>query len=305
MNSRDLETFLTVAESTSISQTALKLHLTQPAVTRRIQSLEQNLGTPLFDRVGKRLLLTQAGELLLPRARHILEQWAESERQIHNLTDEVTGSLNLATSHHIGLHHLGPVLRRYRETYPQVQLNIVFEDSEVAHELVRRGQIELAVATLDPSGNSDMHTTPVWLDPLEFVADAKLLALSATHAQLQLTDLATIPAVLPGISTYTGRIVVQRFQEAGITLQPTMSTNYLETLGMLVQAGLGWSVLPRSMAESLDILPVDCAPMSRTLGLLSSPQRSISNAGLAFANVLKEFTNFGAQSDHDPATTDP
>ena len=304
MNSRDLETFLAVAESTSVSQAAFKLHLTQPAVTRRIQSLEQSVGTPLFDRVGKRLLLTQAGELLLPRARHILEQWAESERQIHNLTDEVSGSLNLATSHHIGLHHLGPVLRRYRETYPQVQLNIVFEDSEVAHDLVRRGQIELAVATLDPTGNSDMHTTPVWIDPLEFVADAKLLALAAPYETLALAELARLPAVLPGTTTYTGRIVVQRFQEAGITLQPAMSTNYLETLGMLVQAGLGWSVLPRSMSGSLDILRVECAAMSRTLGMLRSPHRSISNAGVAFAEVLQEFTNLGAP-DRDRAKTDP
>ncbi len=239
MHMRDLETFLAVAGSTSVSQAAAQLHLTQPPVTRRIQSLEQSVGALLFDRVGKRLLLTQAGELLLPRARHILEQWAESERQIHNLTEEVTGSLNLATSHHIGLHHLGPVLRSYRETYPQVQLNIVFEDSEVAHDLVRRGQIELAVATLDPTGHSDMHTTAIWLDPLEFVADAPLMALPAADSKLSLQQLAKIPAVLPGTSTYTGRIVVKRFQDAGITLRPAMSTNYLETLGMLVEAGLG------------------------------------------------------------------
>lgn len=290
MHFRDLETFLAVAATESVSAAAEQLHLTQPAVTRRIQTMEQRLGSVLFDRVGKRLLLTQAGQLLRPRAQHILAEWSDSTTRLRNLSDDVAGTLHMATSHHIGLHRLAPVLRRFREQYPAVQLNILFEDSEIAHDLVRRGEIELAVATLDPYGPSDLFTHPVWDDPLVFVADPTLIQVPDA-APITLAQLAEMPSVLPGSATYTGRIVQQRFTEAGLTLRANMSTNYLETLGMLVQAGLGWSVLPRSMVPDLSLtaLEVVCAPMHRTLGFLLNPERASSNAGQAFIEILQAF----------------
>ncbi len=285
MHPRDLDTFLHVAENQSVSRTATALHLTQPAVTKRIQNLEDDLGTPLFDRVGKRLQLTAAGKTLVPSAQRILSAMQDARAELANLADQVAGRLTLATSHHIGLHRLGPVLRAFRERHPQVQLDISFEDSEVAHELVRSGEIEIAVATLNPAGAEDLAVAPVWADPLVFVADAPPPA----EAPLSLAALAALPSVLPGTSTYTGRIVLELFREAGVQLTPTMVTNYLETLAMLVRAGLGWSVLPRSMAGDLPTLTVASPPLERTLGLLTNPQRSASNAARAFRDVLMEF----------------
>jgi DNA-binding transcriptional LysR family regulator len=101
--------------------------------------------------------------------------------------------------------------------------------------------------------------------------------------------LADTPCVLPGIGTYTGRIVMQRFADRGITLTPSMSTNYLETIGMLASVGLGWSVLPRSMVGELHEIEVDCPAMSRTLGCVTNPARSVSNAAAAFLDTVNEF----------------
>ena len=98
MNTTELKTFISVAEHASVSSAAEELHLTQPAITKRIQGLEQKLGTALFDRIGKRLHLTQAGRLLQHQATEILARWSDTERQLHALTDEVTGTLALATS---------------------------------------------------------------------------------------------------------------------------------------------------------------------------------------------------------------
>ena len=100
-----------------------------------------------------------------------------------------------------------------------------------------------------------------------------------------------MPCVLPGVSTYTGRIVLERFSDQNLNLTPTMSTNYLETIGMLVSVGLGWSVLPESMIEDLATLDVTCADMSRTLGCVTNPQRSRSNAGTAFMEVVAAFAD--------------
>lgn len=287
MDIQDLRTFLAIAESRSFSKAAGALHITQPAVSKRIQTLEQSLGARLFDRVGKRIFLTEAGELLIPQARQLLTMLADTERELRNLSESVAGTLQLATSHHIGLHRLEPVLRRFISDYPQVQMNISFEDSEVAHDLVRQGEIELAVVTLNPEGDPTLQYQAVWHDPLVFVSSV------AESGSLALRELAQLPCVLPGTATYTGRIVLQRFAEQGITLQPAMSTNYLETIGMLVSVGLGWSVLPLSMTANLEVLQVDCAPMSRTLGFVTNPERSMSNAARAFTEILSGFVKAG------------
>ncbi|MCR9258299.1 MAG: LysR family transcriptional regulator [Pseudomonadaceae bacterium] len=285
MNFHDLATFMTVAQEASFSNAAAVLHITQPAVSKRIQALEQRFGAQLFDRVGKQVHLTQAGAALVPQAQLMLATLADTEKQLHNLAQNVAGSLTLATSHHIGLHRLAPVLRRFVSLYPQVQMNISFEDSEVAHDRVRQGRSEVAVVTLNPEGEQQLQSQVIWQDPLVFVAAPD------SPRKVSLAWLADQPCVLPGAGTFTGRIVLQRFSEQGLLLTPTMSTNYLETIGMLVNVGLGWSVLPRSMIGELSVLSVDCAPMSRALGHVINPARTLSNAASAFVDVLKEFSD--------------
>lgn len=281
MNSAELQTFIAVADLGSVTEAAKEVHLTQPAVTKRIQNLEQTLDTQLFDRVGKQMLLTQAGRLFKEKAEGILSLWTDTERELLALTDEVAGTLSIATSHHIGLHRLAPVLKAFTDKFPDVHLNLSFEDSEVAHNQVREGVVELAVATLDPDGGSDLTTRPIWDDPLVFV--------SQEGGTFTLEQLAAMNCVLPGIGTYTGRIVLERFRDAGIELEATMSTNYLETLSMLVSVGLGWSVLPKSMVGGLAILAVDTAPLQRTLGAILNPERASSNAARAFLQTLETY----------------
>lgn len=284
MNHSELETFVAVAELQSTSAAAEQLHVSQPAVTRRIQSLESALDASLFDRIGKRLHLNHAGKIFLPQAESILRMWMNSQRQLKDLADTVAGSLQLATSHHIGLHRLAPVLAKFCDSYPDVQLNIDFEDSEVTHELVREGKIDLAVATLDPKGSQTLNVTPIWHDPLIFVGKQP--------RRTNLAELAETPCVLPGVSTYTGRIVLDRFRQAGIKLNPMMSTNYLETIHMLVGVGIGWSVLPATMRGDLHELAVDDdggGEMFRQLGAITHPARKLSNAAEAFLRTVAEF----------------
>jgi DNA-binding transcriptional LysR family regulator len=291
MNSTDLETFIAVAEARSFSRAAARLHLTQPAVTKRIQRLEQHLATPLFDRIGRRVELTQGGRLLQPRAQALLAEIADTRRLLENLSDQVSGALLLATSHHVGLHRLAPVLKTFSDRYADVQLDIRFEDSEAAHDLVRRGDSELAVVTLDPNGPGDLAYLPLWDDPLTFiVASDHPLANRSAPTTLTLAELARYPAILPGLATYTGRIVAELFRERQIEISAPMSTNYLETISMLTGTGLGWSLLPRSMlTENLVALTTDAPPQHRTLGCVTNPARSRSNAADAFVQILRQF----------------
>lgn len=287
MDTPDLLAFVHVADNRSFSAAAELLHLTQSAVSRRIAVLERDLGVRLFDRVGRSVTLTEAGATLLPRARRILREIDDSRTLLSNLRGDVGGSLRLGTSHHIGLHRLPEVLGAFSERHPDVVLELHFLDSEAAHDLLLQGQIELAVVTLPPVTAAPLASRLIWHDPLVFAVSPEHPL--ATRARPSLLDLGQHRAVLPGSGTYTGRIVTGLFASAGIELDATMSTNYLETIRMMAGIGLGWTVLPATMLDArlVRIEPTDAPAIERLLGWVRHPARTASNAARAFLTILE------------------
>ncbi|MCB1693357.1 MAG: LysR family transcriptional regulator [Pseudomonadales bacterium] len=282
-----IKAFLTVADCGSFSVAATRLHLTQPAVSKRIALLENQVGVRLFDRIGRTVNLTEAGRELLPRSRDILQRVEDTQRAITNLSGRVSGQLSLATSHHIGLWRLPQVLKEYSARYPDVSLDLHFMDSEVAHDQIVQGNLELGIITLAPGAHERLTSIPVWRDDLKFMC-APEHPLSSMK-QVSLEQLSEHSAILPDMSTFTGRIVKQLFDERHLPLRMSMSTNYLETIKMLVSIGLGWSVLPQTMLDDTTVLlEVPDVEIYRTLGIIHHTQRTLSNAGLAFMALLIE-----------------
>mgnify|MGYP001812896483 FL=1 len=287
MDTQNLQAFVLVAETGSFSHAAEKLHLTQPAVSKRVALLEDQLQTELFDRIGRNISLTEAGRALLPHAKQVQQDLQLAVRSVRDLDGEVGGELRLATSHHIGLHRLPPLLSYFSKAFPEVQIDIDFMDSEQAYDLITQGKAELAVVTLSPTESDNTITTPIWRDPLDFMVQAGH-PLTRTQA-LELADLSKHPAILPGLNTYTGQIIKGLFDQRQLPLQVSMATNYLETIRMMASVGLGWTVLPRSMADdSLDQLQVMDAGLERTLGCVYHRGRSLSRAAAAFIDALVE-----------------
>jgi DNA-binding transcriptional LysR family regulator len=280
-----LKAFIAVADTGSFSIAAEHLFLTQPAVSKRVSGLESELDARLFDRVGRTVILTEAGQALLPRARNILLEVDDSVRALSNLSGEVHGTLRFATSHHIGLHRLPPVLKHFVRQYPQVRLDIRFMDSEEACHAVEQGELELAIVTLPPSPAPVLRTNKVWDDPLTLVVseDHPLTAKSRPTV----ADLARHPAVLPAANTYTRQIAEQVFHELGLKLDVALSINYLETIKMLVSVGIGWGLLPVTMLDrQLQALTIKALTMQRALGTVCHRDRSLSNAAHELIKAL-------------------
>ncbi|TQV64722.1 MAG: LysR family transcriptional regulator [Halothiobacillaceae bacterium] len=279
--------FLAVAELASFSLAAERLHLTQPAISKRIAQLEAALGASLFDRLGRRVALTEAGRALRPVAERILRDVRETRQVIANLSTEIGGPLSVVTSHHIGLRRLPPVLRDYTRHHPRVRLDLAFMDSEQACQAVERGEFELGIVTLPLRPAPALAITPLWDDPLVIaVAPDHPLA---TQGAVTLDDLGQHPAILPAVGTYTRTIIEATILQRHGALDVILETNYLETLRTMVAIGLGWSALPRQMVRG-DVVevPVEGLAIRRTLGIVRHAGRTVSHAAGALMDLLGE-----------------
>ena len=288
MDIASLQVFLAVADTGSFSRAAERVFLTQPAISKRIAALEADLGTRLFDRIGRGIHLTEAGQALLIRARAVLRELDDVRRSITNLSGTVAGELSMATSHHIGLHRLPPALKRFHDTYPGVRLDLRFMDSERACSAVAHGELELAVVTLPPQVSSPLRVEKIWDDPLDIVVNPQHPLAAHTIAARQLTD---YPAILPGPGTYTREIILKALGPLRNRIQVGMTTNYLEVLKMLVAIGLGWSALPRTMIDDgLKVVQIKNMAIRRELGIVTHAAHTLSNAGQAMIRIVKEST---------------
>lgn len=286
MDFTTLNTFIAVAESASFSLAAERLHLTQPAVSKRISALESGLDQRLFDRIGHRIQLTEAGHTLLPRAQRMLAELADARREMANLSGRVAGPLRIATSHHIGLHRLAPVLAHYHRAYPEVELDIVFLASEGACAQVQQGNLELAIVTLPPVPTNRLCCMPIWIDDLRCVAShSHPLANDPTPTP---ASVVAHPAILPEPETFTRTLIDTAFSVHSVHPYAVMQTNYLETIKMLVGVGLGWSLLPANMLdETLHEIPLTGLVARRNLGVVTHSRRTPSNAANALISLLQ------------------
>ena len=286
MDTQALAAFVEVAESGSFSRAGETLHLSQPAISKRIATLEQQLDRALFDRVGRNITLTDAGRTLLPYARRVLHDVEDGRRALSHLSDKVSGRLSIGTSHHIGLHRLPPVLREFTRQYPSVDLDIHFMDSEVACQSVLAGKLEIGIVTLPTQSLPSLEMRLIWPDPLTVVVAPEHPL--AKKKRVALPELAKHPAVLPDEATYTHRIVKAALQKHGVEPHIRLATNYLETLKMLVNIGLGWSVLPSSMLDSsIRAVNVSDLEMQRDLGVVWHERRTLSGGARALLQQLE------------------
>lgn len=276
MNLAAFEAFIKVMETGSISMAADLLFITQPAVTKRIHSLEEYFGVKLFESAGRGVQATHAAHSLLPKVKNWLNELGDIHHTLSHEQEQVQGKLKIGTSHHIGLHHLPQHLRNYVQKFPDVTLDVHFVDSEQAHEQVLAGDLELAFLTLPPQGDERLSYVTIWNDPLVFVA-APFHPL-AQKKHLSLEDLVQYPSLLPASQTYTTQITLAEFEKQKVKPKITMSNNPLESIRMLVSIGLGWSVLPKTLLnQELQLLDIN-VQMQRQLGMVWHPGRTQSRA---------------------------
>ena len=282
MDINALQAFIEVARKESFSLASETLFITQPAISKRIAGLEEDLGTKLFNRISRKVTLTDAGKKLLPKAKELVDELNDMRRYATSLSDEIKGELLIGTSHHVSMHRLPPILKEYRQQYSEVHLDITFGESDVMCKLVERGDIELAIVTLPKTLPDSLEKRVLWVDSLHLVVgpDHPLLE----RATVSLEQLAEYPCVLPADTTETYRVINREMERRELKLNVQMTNNNLDTLKMLVGAGFGWTLIPKTLLDgSVREITLGVKGMSfeRELGVVLHKRRSLSNAAKA------------------------
>ncbi len=286
MQINQINAFLVVAELESFSRAAERLHITQPAVSKRIRQLENNIRVELFDRIGKRSILTPNGKAFKPHAERILQELRSYRSSLSQQQLTPSGSLSFATSHHIGLHRLPQVLRTFKIRYPRVDLDLHFMDSEDACAAIANNELELAIVTLPEDTDDKLECEAIWIDDLVVVmaADHELAALQ----EIDPAQLLQYAAILPSLGTFTRKIINNLFAASKDQLDIILETNYLETIKVMVSTNLGWSILPQNMVDSsLTSHHLSGLDAHRPLGIVTRKNRTLSLSSSAMLELLR------------------
>ncbi len=287
MQYNHLTAFIAVATCRSFSRASEQLFLSQSAISKRVAALELSLRCQLFDRIGHKVTLTEAGNSLLPRAYDLISRMEDCQRVISNLSGKIEGKLNLGTSHHIGIHHLPAILKKYTQQYPNVELKLHFMESEQICSAVAQGEIALGIATLPDTPVENLTLTKIWDDTLVFVCgEGHPLSKSNT---LSIEQLAHYPAILPPQESTTYKVLQRLFTHNNLQLKTSMESSNLETIKMMVSINLGWSLLPKTMlSRSLTKFVVKKVELMRKLGIINHRERSLSNAASGLITLIIE-----------------
>lgn len=245
MRIEQLQAFLAVAESGNFGQAARKFGITQSTVSRQIQSLENDLGFPLFHRTAQ-AKLTIAGEKLLPRAKRICQEWQLASQEITELQAGKQPELCVAAIHSVCSHFLPPILQQFCQDFPQVQLRVTALGSDRALKVLRDGLVDVAVVMnnrfLTPS--PDMVMEVLYEEAIEVLMAANHPL--AQQRQIDWQALLPYPQVVFKDGYGMQRLVQDWFNHRGGHLNVAMELNTLDAFRGVVRQGQMVALLPQT-----------------------------------------------------------
>ena len=290
LDSRQLRAFVVLARTLSFTRTAHELNLTQSAVSHSIKALERDVACRLFDRVGKTVLLTQAGEQLLAQAEKILSEMEVARAELGRLGRWGSSRMRIGAGSTACQYILPPVLREFRESFAHCDISIQPGDTPRNLERLRAHQIDLAI-NLEPKQQEALDVRPIFSDELAFVLSP--LHPWAKAGKVTRDEIPRQNYIFYEKASYTFAMIEDYFREEGTTLFSTLEMGSVEAAKELVKLGYGVSILApwtlrKELAEgSLVTLPLGRRKLRRKWAVLLSHGRRLSLAEETFIGLCQ------------------
>jgi LysR family nitrogen assimilation transcriptional regulator len=291
MDLRQLLHFKHIAESGSISAASSILHIAQPALSRQMHALEEELGAKLFFRTGRGVVPTPAGHALLTEARFLLDEADRINKQIRALGTRLTGEATIGLSPTIGRLLTIPLARRVRSDYPDLKLRIAEAFSGTLLEWLQAGRIDAAILYHMPTGGS-VRSEIVAHEPLSVLSSGESMPFPA-GATVPISQLSGHPLILPTPQHGLRKMIDDHAAAQGVTLDLIFEFDSLDATIALVREGTALTILPESAVRSelaagtLRSWRIGGPPLDRPLIIATATQRTDSIGVQEVAALLR------------------
>ena len=291
MNISQIRTFLTLADCLNMTETAARLNCTQPAISARINSLEESLNTPLFDRIGKKIHLTANGVVFCDYARKLLGTLQAATEHLHQMDDPLTGTIHFGASNFIGIYLIPAFLGRYRKIAPRLQFELdILPSAKLLERLDANKNEFLILSDQIPLDESRYEFR-------DFCRDEMVLIVPPDHRlakaeKCTVADLALDTFLVKAAPSATRSFLLDKIHAQGGSLGREMHISSTEAIKQGVMHGLGFSILSRfTVAHELAAgrlceVPIASMRFERGIRVVFRRDKLLSPAALQFLDSL-------------------
>ncbi len=295
MEIHQLRYFCAIVRTGSFTRAAEQLGIAQPSLSQQIRVLEKQVGTPLFERLGRSVRLTASGEALRQRALDILQQVAAAESSLANLQEGVRGRLRIGVIPTIMPYWIAPRIGDFLKRFPELDLQLTEETTPRLVEQLQSGDLDIAVARL-PVRNPDIVCSELFREPL-FLA-VPLNHPFARKRSVDLHDLSRERLLLLKEGHCLRDDVLMACTHAKADLRSVFETNQLTSIFQLVRSAFGLTLVPAmasSHAEGCTLVPLRESSFRR-IGYLRASRHFVSKPMREFVAWLRKSTRSGSKS---------
>ncbi|ADZ90183.1 MULTISPECIES: LysR family transcriptional regulator [Marinomonas] len=287
---RDLTIFIKVAETGNFREAAEATFLSQPALSRRIQRLEEVLGTQLFERTTRKTKLTAVGREFLPKARRMLEEFELSILGIKDMASQQKGSITIACIPTAAFYFLPSVIKAFNEKYPGIRIKILDESANQGLESVIQGDADFGI-NMAIAQHSEVSFTPLLDDP--FVVCMRKDHALAELKEVSWKDLEPYRLISVGRSSGNRLLLDKSIVRDQVNLNSFYEVQHLSTSLGLVETGLGLSIVPKlampiGTHSMLTSRPLTGVQIDRSIGLVKRNATPVSPSADLFIQILLE-----------------
>jgi DNA-binding transcriptional LysR family regulator len=281
MDCRDLEVFLAVARHLNFTRAGEEVNLSQPSISVRIRALQDELGVKLFEQLGKKIALTEAGQVLERHARRVLSALGDAQQALQELQGLERGSLRIGASTTPGMYLVPKIIAEFKRRHPKIEIHLGIKDTRQVEEDIVKNEFDF--------GFVGGHLVAAEVEVIPWLTDEIMLVASPTHPlarkkNLQLKDLAKESFISREQGSATQAAADAALREVNLQLEKVMEINNPESVKQAVQSGLGVAFLSKFAietelkAETLAVLKVKDLRVSRQLKIVRHRDKHLSNA---------------------------
>lgn len=288
MELRHLHYFLTLCEELHFSEAAFKIGISQPTLSQQIRVLKGEVGVPLFDRLGKKTVQTEAGLILQRYAIKAIKELENAQTAIDDLKDAYSWTLRVAVLPSDLDYHLTELLVAFHRDFPSVHIEVI-PSIDIPNKVLLN-EVDIGLALVEPA-HSQLTARPIFKESYcLFVSKKSHLA---TRKKIEISELVDIPLILYPKGFY-GRDLIDRWcLTQGIRVEPIMAPGSSTAIFQLIEAGVGASIQPHKLIEAFEdkdmiAIPIEDAPQ-RSLAIIYRNDRYLSKAAQRFITELTDY----------------